>query len=115
MKKNLWLYGVLIGFISSLFGAGGGMVCVPLLKKLGLEQKKAQATTVCIILPLSAVTGIIYLLRGYVSFSDAMPYIIPGFIGAIAGSTLLKKLNNNLLKNVFAAFMLWAGIRLIIR
>lgn len=115
MKKKLLFYGVIIGLINSVFGAGGGMVCVPLLKSLGLEQKKAQATTVCIILPLTVITSAIYLLKGYVTFKDALPYILPGFAGAIAGSTLLKKLSNNLLKNIFAVFMLWAGIRLVMR
>lgn len=115
MKKKMWIYGVLIGFINSLFGAGGGMIAVPLLKNLGLDQKKAQATTICIILPLSVVTSAIYLLKGYVTFSDALPFIIPGFFGAIIGTVLLKKINNKILKNIFAIFMLWAGLRLIMK
>ncbi len=115
MKKKICVYGILIGFINSLFGAGGGMIAVPFLKNLGLEQKKAQATTVSIIFPLTLVTSAIYLLRGYVTFSDAVPYIIPGFLGAILGSCILKKFNNTLLKNIFAIFMIWAGIRLIFK
>ncbi|MGN1417857.1 MAG: sulfite exporter TauE/SafE family protein [Acutalibacteraceae bacterium] len=115
MKKKLWIYGILIGFINALFGAGGGMIAVPMLKKCGLEQKKAQATTICIILPLTFVTSAIYLLKGYVSFSDAVPFIIPGFFGAVFGSTVFKKLNNSFLSKIFALFMIWAGIRLILK
>ncbi|MGN0468331.1 MAG: sulfite exporter TauE/SafE family protein [Acutalibacteraceae bacterium] len=115
MKKRLWLYGILIGFINALFGAGGGMIAVPILKKSGLEQKKAQATTICIILPLTLITSAIYLIKGYVSFSDAVPFIIPGFVGAVIGSTVFKKLSNNFLSKIFALFMIWAGIRLILK
>ncbi len=112
MKKKILIYGILIGFINSLFGAGGGIISVELLKNLGVDQKKAQATTVCIILPLTVVTAGIYLLKGYVSFKDAWIFILPGFIGAVFGSTLLKKLKNKTLKMIFSVFMLWAGIRL---
>lgn len=115
MKKKIYIYGILIGFINSLFGAGGGMIAVPVLKNVGLEQKKAQATTVSIIFPLTIVTSVIYLLRGYVTLADAVPFIIPGFFGAIIGSCSLKKFSNKILKNVFAVFMLWAGIRLIFK
>lgn len=114
-KALLCLYGVIIGFINSLFGAGGGMIAVPMLKKFGASQKNAQATAICIILPLTAVTAALYLLKGYVTLSDAVPFIIPGFVGALVGSILLKKLNNSLLNKIFALFMLWAGIRLIMK
>ena len=115
MKKKLVLCGAVIGFINSLFGAGGGMVCVPLLKKCGLDQKAAQATTISIILPLSIVTAVIYLLKGYVKISDATIFVIPGFCGAIAGCTVFRKLSNNMLCKIFALFMLWAGIRMAMR
>lgn len=116
MKKNktkMYLYGISIGFINALLGAGGGMIAVPILKNLGASQKKAQATALCIILPLSLVTSVIYLLKGYITFNDAVPYIIPGFFGAILGSSLLSRISNNILKKIFAVFMLWAGIRMI--
>lgn len=112
MKKRYAVYAALIGFVNALFGAGGGMICVPLLKKSGLDQKRAQATTISIILPLTIVTAAIYLFKGYVSFSDALPFVIPGFFGATLGCTVFKKLSSSLLCKIFALFMLWAGIRM---
>lgn len=41
MKKVLAAaLGVGVGFLNGLFGAGGGMVAVPLLKGLGVEDKR---------------------------------------------------------------------------
>lgn len=116
MKKKklaLCLFGAIIGFVNALFGAGGGMICVPLLKKIGLEQKNAQATTLCVILPLTVISAGIYLFKGYMNISDAFVYIIPGFVGSIAAVLIFKKIQNSTMKKIFALFMLWAGIRLI--
>ena len=35
--------GLAIGIINGLLGAGGGMIAVPLLQKLGLDRKQAHA------------------------------------------------------------------------
>lgn len=116
MKKGkVYVFGVLIGLINALFGAGGGMVCVPLLKSMGANQKQAQATTLAVILPLSAVTAVIYLLKDYMTISDAAPFVIPGFLGAVFGSFFMQKISNSALRKIFAAFMLWAGIRMIMK
>lgn len=116
MKKlKLMAGGLLVGIVNALFGAGGGMIAVPLLTKNGLTQKEAQATAVSVILPLSTVTCIIYFVRGNLNFHDALPYILPGLAGAVIGSFLLKKIPDKILKKIFALFMIWAGARLILK
>lgn len=116
MKKfKLILGGIAVGIINSLFGAGGGMIAVPILSKAGLDQREAQATAVSVILPLTAVTSAIYFLRGTLALADAKMYILPGIIGAAVGSVALKKVPDKALKKCFAVFLLWAGGRLILR
>ena len=107
--------GALIGVINGLLGAGGGMLAVPLLKKSGAEQKEAHATSIALILPLSAISGAAYLLKGNVKLEDALPYLLPGVIGAVIGSFLLKRISDKWLRRVFGVFMIWAGIRLFMR
>lgn len=116
MKKIKLLFsGLMIGFINALFGAGGGIIAVALLKKEYNDQKKAQATAVSVILPITVITAIRYITLGYMTFKEALPYILPGFLGAIVGSKILKKANNKLLKTLFSCIMLWAGVRLILK
>ena len=109
------LFGVAIGFINGLLGAGGGMLAVPLLKKYGFTQKSAQQNAIAIILPITAVSAGIYLYKDYVNLSDSYSYLPTGFLGAIIATFLMKKLSNNWLKRIFAFFMLYAGIRLLLK
>ncbi len=90
------------------------MISVPAMKKFGLDQKKAQATTLAVILPLTAVSALIYAISGYYSPFDAISYIPFGVLGAVSGVRITEKIKNKLLKKLFAVFMLWAGIRMLL-
>lgn len=116
MKKiKLIVGGAAVGVINALFGAGGGMIAVPLLAKNGLSQKEAQATAVSVILPLAIISGGVYLFRDELSLMTAVPYIIPGMFGAVLGALILKRLPDRILKKIFALFMIWAGIRMVMK
>lgn len=115
IKKQLSnLVGFFSGIINGLLGAGGGMLIVPVLKSK-LPPAKAHATTVAVILPMCVVSSMLYIYDGRVSLSDAMPYIPFGVIGAVIGTALLPKLSGNQLRVIFSLFMIWAGIRMIMR
>ena len=114
-KIKLYSFGLLTGFLNGLFGAGGGIIAVAVLNKEYNNQKMAQATAIAITLPITIITALRYLYLGYMTLSDSIPYVIPGFIGAIIGSLTLKKANNKILKYVFSVIMLWAGVRLILK
>ncbi len=109
------LYGAAIGFVNGLLGAGGGMLAVPLLKKQGLSQKAAQQNAIAIILPITAVSAGIYLYKDYVNLSSSYSYLPTGFLGAIIATFLMKKISNKWLKRIFAFFMLYAGVRLLLK
>ena len=59
-----FLYGLLIGVVNIMLGAGGGMLTVPFYKKIGLSQKQAQINAVATILPISVISAFIYLYNG---------------------------------------------------
>ncbi len=108
-------FGLLIGAINGLLGAGGGMIAVPLLKKMGLEQKSAHANAVAIILPISILSAILYLYKDYVNLPDVLPYIPTGILGAVLGTYFMKKISPLWLKKIFGFFMIYAGIRLLLK
>ncbi len=113
MKPSMYLYALLTGIINSAVGSGGGMISVPAMKKAGLAQKNAQATTLAVILPLTVVSALIYALNGCYSPADAFNYIPFGLLGSVMGVRLTEKLKNKMLKRIFAVFMLWAGARML--
>lgn len=114
MKKSiLGAAGALVGIINILLGAGGGILAVPILKKNGLTQKQAQANAVAVILPLTIISFIIYTKKQYVNFFGAL-WIIPfSILGGLIGTFVFRKLSSTVLKRIFGAFMIWAGIRML--
>ena len=114
-KLKLGLGGLASGFINGMLGAGGGMIAVPTLSSLGLDRKKAHANSVAVIMPLSLFSAALYIASGKVHIPDALPYIPLGLLGSFLGTIFLPKISNTILKKVFALFVLWAGIRLLIK
>ena len=69
------------GLANGFFGGGGGMLLVPLLTRwCGLEQRRAFATSIAIILPLCALSSVIYWVRGGLDFGLALPYLAGGLL-----------------------------------
>lgn len=107
--------GIFIGFINGMFGAGGGMVAVPLLNALDFKGKDAHTASVAVILPLSVITLIMYIFSERVALSDGVGYILPGIIGAATGTFIISKISSIQLKRVFGVLMVIAGIRLVFK
>lgn len=87
------LAGALAGFVNGFFGAGGGMVLVPLLIWLcRLEDKAAFSSAIAVILPLCIVSIVIYALHDSLPVSDALPYLIGGAAGGVLAGLLFRKM-----------------------
>ena len=115
MRKKWWgvLGGLGAGVINGLLGAGGGMVVVPLLSAMGVRGNKSHATALMVIVPLSAVSAVLYLVQGRVTLADALPWLPGSLLGAYWGSRLMPKIATGWLKLLFGALMLWGGMRLL--
>ena len=110
-----YIGGILIGAVNGLFGAGGGIIAVPILENAGLNKKQSHANAVAVILPVSILSGILYLLEDKVQFSDVSPYVLWGLIGSVLGTFVLKKISPLWLKRIFGIFVIYAGVRMILR
>ena len=115
-KKRPWLApavaGGLAGIANGFFGGGGGMVLVPLLTgRCGLDQRRAFATSVAIILPLCVLSSVIYFFRGGLDLSAALPYLLGGLAGGWIGGRVFRKLNMDWLRRAFALLILYGGVR----
>lgn len=120
MKKStfttkLLLIGFITGIINGLFGSGGGTVLVPCLVFLmDVEDHKAHATAIAIILPLSILSSIIYYRYNVVDISLTANVAIGSVLGGIVGSILLNKLPVNILRKFFGVVMIIAAVRMVI-
>ena len=103
-------YGALVGAANSLFGGGGGMLAVPLLKKTGLDDKSAHATAILLILPVSLLSFILYLFRGFYNAAVAIPTAIGVAVGGAVGAQLLGVLSVKVVNLIFALLQLLAGV-----
>ncbi len=113
--KNWWKYliiGALAGTANGVFGAGGGLFLVPLfIKWCGVEEKKAFATSVAVIFPLSIASFIVFLLRGQNILSVAYPYVIGGALGGLLSGRLFQKIPVIWLHRLFGALILYGAVR----
>lgn len=116
------LSGGVIGYLSSIFGIGGGIFSVPLLKISGMEMKKAVGTGAACAFPIALLSSTSYLLlglnvSGLPEYSIGFIYI-PGVIGIVIfsfffaklGTKLAHKLNDNFLQYLFAAHLIPVAI-----
>lgn len=112
IKTKSAVAGALAGAANGFFGAGGGMVLVPLLLCwIKLDERKTFATSVAIILPLCAVSAAVYLFRFNIDIKLVTPYLTGGLIGGFVGGCCFKKIPTSILHRVFGVLLIYGGIR----
>jgi len=110
-SKKVWLVGAGVGgtagFIGGLLGVGGGNIIVPALNWLGLDAKRASATSAVAVV-FSSLSGFL----GHVTFGKMdMTFLgimaLAAAAGSLAGSQLMKeRLSSNQLKRIIGV-VLW--------
>ena len=117
-KKNvvkIALIGFITGLINGIFGSGGGTILVPCLVFLmGIEDHKAHATAISIILPLSLISSFIYFSYDVVDLTLTLKVAAGSVIGAIAGSCMLNRVPVYALRKIFGIFMIIAAVRMVL-
>lgn len=113
---KLLSYGVAIGFITGILGAGGGFLLIPTLVLLvGLPMKEAIGTSLLII----ALNSLIGFTGDIGHFSIDWFFMLKISVIAIAGifigGQIAKKINGEKLKKGFGWFVLIMGIYIIIK
>lgn len=105
--------GVLVGVFSGAFGVGGGLILVPVLVLLlGVAQKRAQATSLVMIVLAAATGGATYALAGSVSWGAAPALIAGGLMGTWLGTSIVRRTPDRWLQLAFALLLIIAAVRL---
>jgi uncharacterized membrane protein YfcA len=112
-----WLWfiaiGLIAGFLSGLFGVGGGILIVPLLVIIiGFDQRIAAGTSLAAIVPTAVVGVISYAVPGNVDWIAAIVLAVGSIVGAQLGSHLLQRLPKRALQWGFIAFIAVVAVSL---
>ena len=115
MKRKSWgmiLAGIGAGAVNGLFGAGGGMVLIPLLGMLtSLEDRQMFSGSVAIILPMCIVSLIATGLTGTIAWKEALPYLLGSAIGGYLAFRYGSKIPVIWLHRGLGILIIWGGLR----
>ncbi|MGO5094703.1 TSUP family transporter [Agathobaculum sp. LCP25S3_E8] len=107
--------GALAGAANGFFGAGGGLFLVPLLVYwCGLEERRAFATSVAVIFPLSALSAALYWMQGGLAFAAAWPYLLGGVLGGWIAGRVFHRIDMVWLRRAFGLLLLYGGVRAVL-
>jgi uncharacterized membrane protein YfcA len=86
--------GLVVGFLSGLFGVGGGFLLTPLLIMFGISPTVAAATDSLQIVGASTSGSYAHWKLGNVDFKMGIYLLIGGFAGGLVGVQLIKVLRS---------------------
>lgn len=110
-KVLLSIAGAAAGAVNGLFGAGGGLVLVPMLgKKVGLSENERFPASIAIIAPV-CVTSLLISGKWEISFGELLPYLLGSAIGGVATGLWGRKIPTAWLHRFLGGIILWGGIR----
>jgi hypothetical protein len=122
-NKVLVAVGVVVGWVSSIFGIGGGTLTVPYLNRCRIEMKKVVGTAAACGFPIavlgSATNGIVGLgvegrpdwSIGYIYLPAMLCIVVTSMYFAKLGARWANKLPSAALRHLFAALLMLVGVR----
>ena len=108
--------GFAVGFFSSLFGIGGGVVLIPLLLILARMPPHVVTATSAFVITTTAPVGIFaHALGGDVDWVFTAPLVLGGIVGGSLGPPLAKRVSSPNLITLLAVALILAAVGLAVR
>jgi uncharacterized protein len=113
----LLVVGLFAGFLSGLIGIGGGIIIVPILVYLlNVNQKTAQGTTLFMFMFPIGILGVYnYYKEGLVDYKTALIMAGTFIIGSYLGSKTAISMDTRLVKQLFGAFIILIGLKMLFK
>jgi uncharacterized protein len=113
------IIGVLAGALSGLVGVGGGIILVPaMVLVMNYTQHQAQGTSLGVLTFPVVILAFIHYYRTCKANDTPIDFKVIGLlaigflIGSLAGSSLALKLDQNMLKKIFAVILFYTGFKM---
>jgi uncharacterized protein len=113
--------GALTGFLAGVFGVGGGAVIVPVLYWVfgilnvpeSVRMPLCVGTSLAVIIPTSLRSFQAHRAKGAVDLTILKAWVVPVFVGVVAGSLVARYAPAGLFKLVFVVVATLSAIRLL--
>lgn len=110
-KILLSIAGAAAGAVNGLFGAGGGLVLVPMLgKKVGLSEKERFPASIAI-MALVCITSLLISGQWQISFGELLPYLLGSAVGGVCAGLWGRNIPTAWLHRFLGIIILWGGFR----
>jgi uncharacterized membrane protein YfcA len=107
--------GLVAGFLSGLFGVGGGILIVPaLVLVLHFDQRLAHGTSLAAVLPIAVSSLTSYALEDKVDWPVGVWLAVGAVGGAIIGTHVLHRLPHDTLALAFSVLLVATAVRLLL-
>lgn len=105
--------GLIAGTMGGMFGIGGGVILFPVMTvAFGLSPVEAAASNLVGIVATSAGSGIKRIKKGTANIRLGITLEVTTVIGAVIGAFLAMAIDGRFVIAVFAAVMLYTGIKM---
>jgi uncharacterized protein len=112
----LVLLGFFAGLLGALTGIGGGVLLTPLLAlHFGIPIREAIGTSLVAVITTSAASSSVHLQRHTTDIRLGMTLELATAFGAAVTAYLVGYFNRNALEGIFAAFLLYSSITILLR
>lgn len=114
MTWMILLVGLVVGLVSGVIGIGGGILLVPaLVWLLGMEQHKAQGTSIgALLAPVGILAFLEYYRKGNADIRVAALLAVGFFVGGYFGAVGAQHIPEVWLRRVFALTLIAIGSRM---
>ncbi len=111
----LAVFSFLAGVLNGLLGTGGGMILLFTLGALLSRERARECFVISTVgvLVFSAISTLFYMQGGSISLSLLPRFALPAAAGGLVGAFLLNKVSVRLLRKIFAALLLYSGVKLL--
>ncbi|MGH9212755.1 MAG: sulfite exporter TauE/SafE family protein, partial [Acidimicrobiales bacterium] len=109
------ILGLVAGFLSGLFGVGGGILIVPaLVLAMRMDQRLAHGTSLAAVLPIALSSTLGYGLEDKIDWPVAVLLAAGAVVGAVVGTHVLHVLPKRALAICFGVLLVATAIRLLV-